>query len=571
MSAQPRSNLWDPSSGIRFSARTNAPKTNVQLLYPSLDTTRYLHTANPGTAATANNTPAINLNLDEFSDDDQFERDATQWCDENEILLTGAPPIKGAASVPVSEVTPKTIPNLPDQTKAKEKSEIQAKKEPEKPILPPVSHLEYVISNDLFQAALKRRTGTPQSYWSHTMYRRLHEDGTAQNVKVHYCTSKHTMEDVCKKYFIGEEILGFDMEWMMYATSTEGVRRNISLIQIASPSRIALFHTARFPKADFVAPTFREIMENEDVIKTGVNISGDCTRLKRFLGVQTKGIFELSHLYKLVKYSRTGQLNFINKVVVPMSTQVQEFLRLPMYKGEIVRQGNWMQPLNSAQIQYSASDAYAGIHLYHVMDYERQKLDPCPPLPELYEKRLPIKVAQAPEVEEEEEEEIEVPNDETMSDSEDKEVSDAKTLQSPDSEPALISKPETLPSKGGKVATTPPSQGTRTVDPRIIAAELKKRLYISRKRSKMSVLPTALRSYYIWYENKDLQPDAIAKILRDPPLKTNTVVSYILDSIAYEGMPYSKQRLKTEVLSFFASNAAVKDRYKALFQAVEDI
>jgi hypothetical protein len=352
MSAPPRSNLWNPSSGIRFYARNNVPKTNVQLLYPSLDATRDLHTANPGTAtATANDTPAINLNLDEFSDDDQFELDATQWCDENELLLTGASPIKEAPSVPVTKIAPKRIPNLPNQPEVKETSEILAKKEPQKPILPPVSHLDYVINNELFQAALKSKHGTRQSFWSHTMYRRLQEDGTAQNVKVHYCTSKHTMEDVCRKYFLGEKILGFDMEWMMYVTSTEGIRRNVSLIQIASPSRIALFHIARFPKPDFVAPTFRAIMEDENVTKTGVNISGDCTRLKRYLGVQTKGIFELSHLYKLVKYSRTGELGSINKYVVPMAIQVQDFLCLPMFKGEVVRQGNWMQPLDSAQIQ----------------------------------------------------------------------------------------------------------------------------------------------------------------------------------------------------------------------------
>lgn len=343
MSAQSRGTLWDPALGIRFSPKRNCLMTaKVRPRSPARNGSRLIQTAG---FSTTNETSVADSKLDEFSDDEQFERDATQWCDENELLLSGAPPIQQSVEAPVSGAA------LEKKPKPKIKPATKVEQKPPKKILPPVSDLDFVISNDLFQTALKSKEGSAGSFWSHSMYRRVQPDGTTQNVRVHYCRSKQTMEDVCKKYFLGEKVLGFDMEWMMYTTSSEGIRRNISLIQMASASRIALFHLALFPKPDFVAPTFKQIMEDESVSKTGVNISGDCTRLKTLLGVDTKGMFELSHLYKLVKHSKSGQLKLINRVVVPMATQVQEFLCLPMYKGPAVRQGNWMRYLNQEQIK----------------------------------------------------------------------------------------------------------------------------------------------------------------------------------------------------------------------------
>ncbi|CRK29761.1 hypothetical protein BN1708_015662, partial [Verticillium longisporum] len=91
-----------------------------------------------------------------------------------------------------------------------------------------------------------------------------------------------------------EKVLGFDLEWQPSASKSSGPRRNVSLIQLASPSRIALFHVALFPGADddLMAPTFRQIMEDPDVTKAGVNIKGDCTRLRNWFDVND-GLMEL--------------------------------------------------------------------------------------------------------------------------------------------------------------------------------------------------------------------------------------------------------------------------------------
>lgn len=209
------------------------------------------------------------------------------------------------------------------------------------------------MSEEAFYAAKKATAGTPESFWSYTMYRGpVGEDGKEQRVKIHYCRSKHTMERVCKEYFMDEPVLGFDLEWMVDSTKKQGARRNVSLIQLASPSRVALFHTAIFSDKDIVAlgPNFKHIMESPDILKTGVAIKGDATRLRNFFEIDSRGLMELSHLYKLVTLSRSGEFKAINRKLVTLATQVQDFLHLPLYKGQDVRGSDWSKPLTMEQI-----------------------------------------------------------------------------------------------------------------------------------------------------------------------------------------------------------------------------
>lgn len=369
MSDHSKNQLWIPGSGIRFS-----PGINSQPGYPSLDMSRFIHTP-----ALSKNGQNSKIEDDYFSDDEQFEHDAAEWFDKQDELARSksttdtelkasegpANAIHGRAAEGIVDLKP--LEATQKQGTPIEKVQAKAVPEQNSPVVkaqlePPTSDLDFNIPKDLFEAALKSKPGSVESYWSYSLYRSPQQDGTSKTVKVSYCKSKSTMEWVCNKYFLGEPVLGFDMEWYSYATRADGPRKNVSLIQIASPSRIGLFHVAVFAKDDFVAPTFRQIMGDEGVIKSGVNIQADCTRLKKFLGVETRGIFELSHLYKLVKHSKGGQLSLVNKRPVAMADQVQEYLRLPMYKGASVRSSNWEPVLNAKQIACTSMEIPALIH-----------------------------------------------------------------------------------------------------------------------------------------------------------------------------------------------------------------
>ncbi|GJN75319.1 Werner syndrome helicase [Purpureocillium lilacinum] len=557
------SRLWDPALGIRFSPSP----VSTPPLYPRLDVARFSHAVSAGRNVDVLEEEAEAGNVQENGRDEGGQ----VYAGPSEVLAE-ALYTPQATSTSDGKGGTKSIATAADRAPTTNGEPGRA----QDAVDPPHTSLSFNMSRDLFRAARAAAPGSAQSYWSHTLYRRVTPLGGVEKVRVHYCTSRHTMEHVCRKYFLGEPVLGLDLEWLPYASRAAGPRENVSLIQVASPGRIGLFHVAMFSDAgsaaerrralsskgtasssastsrkasdDLVAPTFRSIMEDPAVSKVGVHVQGDCTRLSNYLGVRPRGVFELSHLYKQVKYSAARTPRLINKIPVALSTQVEECLRLPLYKGDSVRSSNWMRPLNSEQLLYSASDAYAGIQLYYVLEGRRMELDPCPPRPHHAELGLPI-----PYVESE---------PESDDSSQEYSTSDDAAAVAPSTSKPATATPKRRPPK----AVKSPSPAPKPRDARIAAAELRSREYRSSKQTPVSATPAALRAYYLWHTNDGLRPEPIAGLLRDPPLKVNTVVSYILDAITSERLPYDKARLGGEILPLLDAKL-VGGRYRYLARA----
>jgi len=247
----------------------------------------------------------------------------------------------------IDQTAPETLVVAHEQQQQQPESEERVEDELKAPFTP----LEFKIPDETFREAKKAAEGTPESFWTYSLYRGPGEDGKPTKVKVHYCKSNHTTERVLQQYFMNEKVIGFDLEWTPDATKAQGPRKNVCVAQIASASRVAIFHLSLFPKKDdLVAPSFRKLMEDPEITKCGVWIKGDCTRLKKFLGIQSRGLFELSHLYKLVKYSTSKEYNLVNKRLCNLAVQVQEYLQLPLFKGQDVRASDWSQELRMDQI-----------------------------------------------------------------------------------------------------------------------------------------------------------------------------------------------------------------------------
>ncbi|KAI1102392.1 ribonuclease H-like protein [Jackrogersella minutella] len=387
---------------------------------------------------------------------------------------------------------------------------------------PPVSTLPFKMVDDLFYAAKKAPAGSTESFWSYAQYRGVSEDGAEQKVKVHYCRSLHTMERVCQEHFEDEKLLGFDLEWIADSMKWQGARKNVSLIQLASPSRIGLFHVAIFPeKSELVGPTFKAIMEDSNITKVGVAIKGDTTRLRNFLSVDSKGLLELSHLYKLVTYSAEGRHKEINKRLIPLATQVEQYLHLPLFKGQDVRSSDWTKPLNMNQIIYSSSDAYAGIQLYAALEHHRKQLDPCPPTPYHAELNLPIRLTDGTE--------LATTDDPVVDAAEETEL-----------EAAAAPKPKR------KSSRSPPGPK----DSRIEIAEDRVNCYKAAHPNARAAF-AQLRAYYLWHD-QGLEPKTIAMLLRNPPLKITTVNTYILTAVQLEKLPVDTERLRVEIASTMA-------------------
>ncbi|RDW68431.1 hypothetical protein BP5796_09088 [Coleophoma crateriformis] len=427
----------------------------------------------------------------------------------------------------------------------------------------PLSDLRFKISEDRFRKAKDAEYGTSDSYWSYAHYRG--PEGEQQKVTVHYCRTKHTTER-CLRYFADQKLIGFDIEWKPEASRAQGPKKSVSLIQIASEERIALFHIALFAKDevdDLVAPTLKKIMEDPAITKVGVAIKADCTRLRKFLNIEAQGIFELSHLYKLIKYSESKRYNLINKRLVSLAQQVQEHLHLPMFKGE-VRSSDWSQVLAMDQIVYAASDSYAGLQLYSTMNLKRLALDPTPPLPHHAERNLPIQLADGVTLD-------------TDTNPDELEPEDATTPSARLSSKYLATAVETLELDPDFDINTPSTPTTRKAKPStsssktarspiVLAATALAEEYRS-THPKCRAQPSSLRAYYIWHEHAHLSIDEIAALLREVPLQRSTVINYVLDTIKLEKLPFHTQRLR-EVLNFIPKDVAVS-RYKTLMKALQ--
>ncbi|KAF2815633.1 ribonuclease H-like protein, partial [Mytilinidion resinicola] len=226
-------------------------------------------------------------------------------------------------------------------------------------------------------------------YWSYTLYR----GPKKEMVQVHYCGTKASSEAAAQK-FLNEKVLGFDMEWPIHPTS-DRLQQMIGLIQVASESQIALFHLGVHTGTtvdDILAPSLRYLIESKNIVKAGNNIwVADCPRLINFFGLKPRGIVDLTVLHRVVKYGATDPRKARGRCIA-MAKIVEEHLFLPLNKDPNERTSNWSRGLNQKQMNYAATDAYAGVILYHTLDWKRRSMKPIQPMPEFKELELPIKL-----------------------------------------------------------------------------------------------------------------------------------------------------------------------------------
>lgn len=245
-----------------------------------------------------------------------------------------------------------------------------------------------ISSNDKKNALIASRNSTA-SFWRYSLYK-----NAAGNMPTrHYCTTFEQTEAQIAK-FLGEKVVGFDLEWEKFKSrpGEDSAKRCVSLMQIAAEGKVALFHLAMFKGGDspeeLIPPSLRAFLEDPNIIKTGVNIGGDATRLRNCFGIEMQGNIELSHLYKLVTYGESNPEK-VNRGLYALANQVKEVLHLPLAKGA-VRTSSWSKRLNDQQTEYAVSDAYAGLRLYYELERRRKAMVSKPPRPAFHELAMPI-------------------------------------------------------------------------------------------------------------------------------------------------------------------------------------
>jgi len=198
------------------------------------------------------------------------------------------------------------------------------------------------------------------------------------------------------------------------------------------------------------------------------------------------------------------------------------------------------------------------------MEHRREQLDPTPPRPHHAELNLPIRLAQGGNISSDDSDDAVDELEAKLADkvpatlsqefvsSATEDINIESETDAP--EPAPPPKPRKKPSTSAVTA--------KPKDARIVTADAWLVTYrASNSRSRAAA--AALRSYHIWHANDGLGPEAIACLLRDPPLQTSTVVSYILEAIKVDKLPYRKERLRDEVLLLLPQQV-LENRYRTL-------
>ncbi|KAF2016072.1 hypothetical protein BU24DRAFT_192791 [Aaosphaeria arxii CBS 175.79] len=237
--------------------------------------------------------------------------------------------------------------------------------------------LSFQIPADTLREKMQVSPRVGDRYWSHKLYRGLNDE----SLLIHYCKTFEIAEHVAK-YFLQEKVIGFDIEWKPFGRA-DSIKENASLIQLACEGRIALFHLALFDGTaaeQLLPPSLKAVIESPNVLKVGVAIKADFTRLQKYLNVEPLGVFELSRLHNLVENFTINHEKAGSKKHVGLAAQVQQHLQLPLEKGD-VRHSDWSKLLTPSQIEYAAADAYAGFRLFDALDRKRKLLKPIPPRP----------------------------------------------------------------------------------------------------------------------------------------------------------------------------------------------
>jgi hypothetical protein len=478
-------------------------------------------------------------------------------------LMAGPPDLEGPSSVPSTQEfadAVETQPFTPTIPVAAVDEQID-------------TQMTYNIPSEDYRRAALASKSTNTAFWSYKLYK----NAEAKTPTIHYCTNFETAEAQAKQ-FVDQAVLGFDLEWEYgSAPGKSSIKNSVSLVQIASETKIGLFQLAMF-KGDKVEqlmpPSLRQILESRDIAKAGVNISGDANRIEKCFGFRMQGIFELSHLYNVVTWSETAPAR-VNKKLFKLADQVQNVLLLPMKK-DSVRVSAWSRRLRPEQTEYAASDAYAGLRIYHALEARRKKMKPTPPRPAFWEDKKPLvlgdgtvvvprtvvkkKPGEADKAVDDDEDESEEYFDavETLDPYQldstagvpleglsisypalpaiDENLYEPQQATEEQQPQALVGESPTSATSSSDTAKAPPkSRPAIPSSPAVTAADSWAQTFRNSLPATHNLKSkhATLRAFHLWH-HQSLECKDVAALLRDPPLSVMTVASYVLQAVSEE-------------------------------------
>ncbi|XP_023234228.1 exonuclease 3'-5' domain-containing protein 2-like [Centruroides sculpturatus] len=158
--------------------------------------------------------------------------------------------------------------------------------------------------------------------------------------KIYICSCLEDWEKIEDEFTsacITQKVVGFDCEW----TYRKGNRQPIALMQIATARDICvLFRLCKFKSA----PPFRllRLLANHRILKVGIDIDGDYSKLLNDYGILIKGCLDLRYMIELIpeaQHIKGKGLSAISEAV----------LGEKLNKSREIRCSNWQKNILSKQ------------------------------------------------------------------------------------------------------------------------------------------------------------------------------------------------------------------------------
>ncbi|GAA6001342.1 hypothetical protein JCM10207_006616 [Rhodosporidiobolus poonsookiae] len=198
--------------------------------------------------------------------------------------------------------------------------------------------------------------------WPREFSYRTWEAGRRGEVEVTVTTEERVVERVLAQM---HGPLGFDLEWDPYVRNKSGetFQGRTAVVQVCDEKRVLLVHVARMPNFPLA---LKQLIEDPNRIKLGVQIAGDARKLERDFGHRPAGTLELNALVRTYDPER-----FVGRTkpgLIGLQELTGIYLDRYLPKEGAVRCSRWTGPLDEHQIEYAVNDVYASLYVLKAIE-----------------------------------------------------------------------------------------------------------------------------------------------------------------------------------------------------------
>ncbi|KAJ3005225.1 UNVERIFIED_CONTAM: hypothetical protein HDU68_004703 [Siphonaria sp. JEL0065] len=156
--------------------------------------------------------------------------------------------------------------------------------------------------------------------------------------------------------------LGFDTETTQEMWVSIDPKLPPSLLQISTNTKCLLVHQAAITPS--LPQSIIWVLTHPLIKKVVANAAQEIIDLRKFNGLEAKGVVDIAHEQVVGSVASGGGAHVRQAGLAKLAAL---YLGLRMKKPKNIQVGNWTRPLNQAQMDYAATDAWVSLLVYQVL------------------------------------------------------------------------------------------------------------------------------------------------------------------------------------------------------------